>query len=302
MITVKEGIADFLLDQEARLNSERTIKDYKEKLQLWANYAGPDTRLTSVTAKELRLYVLHIRSRNLSRESIRSYIRNLRIFWSFAAKEYKIDNPMDSIKEPVRRKDRQPAGVANYDFIKLFEATDDSPNGIRDRAILCLFADTGARLGAITSLTMDSIDLIRRIGTVTEKGGVYHTIFWTHYTNSLLDQWLKVRPLTDERALFVSLREGRKVKALTRSGIYQVFKRLRLKAGVSGRCNPHSFRHNFARQYLLSGGDVVTLARILNHKDVNMTAQYYAIFDNNELSRLHNEHSPLLKMLDYKKG
>lgn len=296
MTTTQEALSEFLLDQQARLNSAKTIQDYREKISLWVKFAGECTDIASITRHDMRLYITHIRGRDLSRESIRSYIRSLRVFWKFASLEYRIDNAMETIKEP-KAKHRKPQGIKESDFIKLFNAIEDTETGIRDRAILCLFADTGARLGGIVSLQIDSIDTIRRYGIATEKGFHQRTLYWTYYTNQLIDKWITVRPPTESKSLFVSMQEGREHTGLTKSGVYQVLKRLKIKAGVTGKSNPHSFRHNFARQYLLSGGDVVTLAKILGHKDVNMTAEYYAIFDDKELSQLQNEHSPLLIML-----
>lgn len=295
MTTTMDALNEFLLDQQARLNSEKTIRDYREKLSLWIKHAG-NVSIEDITRHDMREYIEHTRQRGVSRETIRSYIRSLRVFWKFASVEYGIDNAMITIKEP-RSKKRQPQGIKESDFIKLFNAVEDTETGLRDQTILCLFADTGARLGGIVSMRVDEIDTIRRMGVVMEKGFHQRTIYWTYYTNQLIDKWLGVRPPTESNSLFVSMREGREATGLTKSGVYQILKRLKKKAGVTGKSNPHSFRHNFARQYLLSGGDVVTLAKILGHKDVNMTAEYYAIFDDRELSLLQNEHSPLLQML-----
>lgn len=299
MTTVNEALHEFLLDQQARLNSHRTIRDYQEKVGLWCRTVGESTSICDVTPHAMRSYIAGMMERDLARESIRSYIRCLRVYWKFVSQEYCVANPMETIKEPHRRKPR-PKAVHERDFIKLLEATDDSEAGIRDRAILLMFADTAARLGGIVSLKLDALDTIRRRATVVEKGYQHHTIYWTYYTNQALDRWLNVRPSCESDSVFVSMREGRDIDGLTKSGIYQVLKRLKGRAGVTGKANPHAFRHNFARQYLLSGGDVVTLARILGHKDVNLTADYYAIFDHNELAALQAEHSPVLMMLSTK--
>lgn len=296
MITTQDALNEFLLDQHARMNSDKTITMYRQTLELWIQYAGSTTCIENITKHDMREYIAHLRKRDLARDTIRSYINVLRGFFKFVSIEYQIPNAMETIKEPKRRI-KQPGGVKNSDFTRLFNAIEDTETGIRDRTILCMFADTGARLGAIVSLTVDSVDTIRRRGVVTEKGNKQHTIYWTHYTNELLDKWLEIRPATESDCLFVAMQEGREHGGLTKSGVYQIFRRLKTKAGVKGKTNPHSFRHNFAREYILSGGDVATLAKILNHKDVNMTAKHYAIFDHNELSQMHNEHSPLLKML-----
>jgi len=105
----------------------------------------------------------------------------------------------------------------------------------------------------------------------------------------MLRAWLLVRPGGSD-ALFVNLSTG---QALTESGVSQVLKRLKRRAGVRGRVNPHAFRHGFAREYLKNGGDLATLAKLLGHKDINTTTDFYAVFSEDELAELHEKFSPL---------
>ena len=57
----------------------------------------------------------------------------------------------------------------------------------------------------------------------------------------------------------------------------QVLKRLKGQAGITGRCSPHSLRHTFARSYLVNGGDVFSLQRILGHTTLDMVKRYVAL-------------------------
>lgn len=296
MPTLNDALDDFLLEQRIRLNSAKTIKDYTEKITMWTNFVGVDKPLENITIQDMRRYIDSLRARDLARETIRSYITALKVAWAFWSEEYGLEDVMERIKKPKASKPI-PKGISSKDFIRIFEATSDDRAGIRDRAILAILADTGSRRGGLVSLTIDSIDTDARRGIVIEKGFKQRTIFWTNYTNRLLRQWVAVRPRCKTDALFVSLREGRKSEALTGEGIYQILKRLKKKAGVTGRANPHAFRHNFARRYLLDKGDGVTLARLLGWADLRM-AEKYAIFDEDELAELQNEHSPLLQMLN----
>ena len=49
--------------------------------------------------------------------------------------------------------------------------------------------------------------------------------------------------------------------------------RLKSKLNLS-RLHPHMFRHTFARNYILNGGDLFTLQRILDHAEINTTRKY----------------------------
>ena len=62
-------------------------------------------------------------------------------------------------------------------------------------------------------------------------------------------------------------------EALTESAIESMFRRLADRADVP-RLHVHLLRHTFATTYLISGGDSLTLQRILGHETLEMTRRY----------------------------
>lgn len=296
MPTLSEAIADFLLEQKARLNTAKTIKDYSEKLTIWAVFAGQNNALCSITTNDMRQYIVSLSERGLARETIRSYITSLKVAWAWWSTEYGIEDAMERIKKPTKKK-QSPKSITTADFITLFEAAKGHDViSWRNRTLISMLADTGARRGELVSLTTN-VDIIHRNAQVTGKTGT-RQIYWTHYTNHLLFRWLSIRPACDSSALFVSIREGRPSEPLTGSGIRQILIRLKKKAGIRGRVNPHSFRHKFAQEYLKAGGDVVTLAHLGGWHDLKTIKEAYAVFSDAELSQLQEKNSPLLHMLE----
>jgi integrase/recombinase XerD len=59
--------------------------------------------------------------------------------------------------------------------------------------------------------------------------------------------------------------------------------------------HPHQLRNNFARQFLLNGGDLYTLSRILGHSSVTVTEKAYLDLTREEISKKYQHHSPLAK-------
>ena len=70
---------------------------------------------------------------------------------------------------------------------------------------------------------------------------------------------------------------SRKGKPLDRSYIWKMLKNLCETAGVSrDKVFPHNFRHLFARTYYSLNKDVIRLADILGHSNINTTRIYTA--------------------------
>ena len=58
------------------------------------------------------------------------------------------------------------------------------------------------------------------------------------------------------------------------------------------RVSPHTFRHTFAKFYILNGGDAFTLQRILGHSTMNMVRKYIQM-NGEDIKDQHHQFSPI---------
>ena len=162
---------------------------------------------------------------------------------------------------------------------------------LRNTVIILLMADAGIRLNELLTLTVDDIDLQRRVALLNGKGAKIRPVVFGVTTAAVLKRYLSLRAKVARcDKLLINTRT---FTALRTSGVHSMLNRLKKKAGVTGRVNPHSFRHAFAREYLKNGGDVSILSTLMGHSDVNTTRDFYAVFKTDELADLHLKYSPI---------
>jgi integrase/recombinase XerD len=149
----------------------------------------------------------------------------------------------------------------------------------RDRALLLLMYDTGARVQEIVDLNVRDIhDESRAFVQFQAKGGRQRTNVLGDATVTAIKRWLTVRgtPALDA-PVFVNTRGER----ITRSGISWIVertaKRAQLEPEHAARVTPHVIRHTTAMHLLEADVDITTVAAWLGHASLETTNEYVQI-------------------------
>ena len=301
---LSEAIEQLAIATRADGRSTRTVDSYRQKLAGLVRFLG-DVPIEGVTTADLRAWIAHLmdratlypgtdkaRSGTLSPFTIAGHIRSMKRLFNWLESEGVIDvNPAKRIKTPRPRR-KEPKGILWSDFLALLKTTEGGTViDVRDRAVIMFLFDTACRVAGLVGLTVDDIDIDHRRALVLEKGDKARAVFFTEWTAQALTAWLEVRPQDRGVWLFTSFK-GQSDK-LTARGVSHMLTRRAKRAGVTGPCNPHAFRHGFARHYLTSGGNLGTLSDIMGHSDVSVTKAFYGVFSRDELQREHDKYSPL---------
>ena len=275
------AIEHFLTAKAAEGASPKTIEWYRMVLGRAGRDLGVDRALDSLTSKELRAWLLTLRE-TLSPISVAGYVRGLKAFGGWCA--------TDELADAAALRGLQRPRVPH----KLVEPLDDvalrrmlDAASVRDRAIVLLMLDTGLRLSELAGLRPSDL---RPDGSlkVMGKGARERIVPVGGVARQALARSLRQASVTDADAAIFRARGG---GALGARGVQQVFKRLKVRARIPGRCSPHTLRHTFARAYLLHGGDAFSLQRMLGHSTLDMVKRYVALADT-DLAARHLVASP----------
>mgnify|MGYP000979665886 CR=1 FL=1 len=302
-MNLDKAAREFLIAQSADGRTAATLRWYRVLIAempgaviRWLSSRGVH-ELERVTTNDLRLYIVWLRAQVSERtgaphseSTTNSYIRALHRFFSWCAVEYDKPNPMKGIRFP-KEPEQKPKAIDLEDVTKMLATCGEDASGLRNRALMLFLLDTGARAGGVCGLLVEDIDLVNRRARVTEKGGKERIVVFTAFTASALENWAVQR--AGAPYFFYNLETFQK---LTPDGLRRILLNIARRAKVTGRVNPHSFRHAFAREYLLAGGDLATLSKLMGHRDVKTTASNYAVFTDPELADRHEQFSPVKKL------
>lgn len=280
----------FLTDRRSRQFSQNTIRYYTVELGLFARYL--DTikvvYIEELTATILRNYILSLEERRNAGGQLVSF-RAIRAFlnWTWNELELETRNPMSKLQAPKVSADPQP-GISLANIQKMIDACAGGMNEQRDRTILLVLLDCGARAFEVLAVKLADVDLLTGEVTIKKgKGGKSRVAFLGQRARKELRKYLKTREGLTPNATLFATDEG---NALTYSGLRQILRRAANRAGVE-EPGAHDFRRAFCLALLRQGVDLVSISRLMGHQDINLIRRY-ANQNTEDLKIAHNRASP----------
>jgi len=310
-----ELIEGFHLYCVAEGKRPKTISWYLPKLQYLRDYLRRNdmpTNPTLITTNHLRAFLVHlstevtkgqnhplkpITNKPISPFTVAAYARTVKAFFSWAEREgYLEQNPTRLLKVP--KVPYKVVQTLTEDQIRRLLAAIDltRPNGFRDRCMVLLFLDTGMRVSGLAHLETSKVDLQRGELRVMGKGSKERIVPIGAMVQRALWKYIHGhRPIpTHEnvRNLFIS-QQG---YGLTPDRIYRLIANYGRRAGLKGvRCSPHTMRHTMAKNFLLNGGDLFSLQKILGHSSLDVV-RLYVNLASEDVRIQHRKHSPVDRM------
>lgn len=297
---------DFLSNMHTEENlSDETIKDYggslisylqylkKEKYKLETAEDKVDILdidkelLNSQRKKHLRKYLEHLQNDKNNSEGTRSKkVSAIKKFFAYLYDEEYIDNnPAYSLKKP-RLPKRQPVYLELNETETLLESIDGDYK-VRDYAIISLFLNGGLRISELINVDIDHFkgDILRVIG----KGNKERDVSINEACFEAINNYLKVRPNVDGKALFISEKKNR----ISKKAVSNLVQKHIEAAGLdSEKYTCHKLRSTCAT--LMSEHGKIPLEQIrdvLGHENVQTTLFYVGV--NKDLLRNATKSNPL---------
>ena len=304
-------IKSYVLCMKAEGKSPKTIESYLLSLKHLSKFLDstyPNTQVRGISVSHIREFILYLQndvtrwqespyikaSGGLSPFTVQTYIRPIRSFWSWLCSEGHTEaNPLRRLKIP--KAPRKIIQTFSQDQINsMLKACDlHSPIGYRDYVIILLFCDTGIRVSELINLEMDDVDLLLSTLTITGKGDKQRIVPFGGYVRRILRRYMNNHRIKPESRVIKTLFLTQEGLPMKRRRVLLRIRQIGKKANIDNvRCSPHTFRHTFAKQYLLNGGDVFTLQQILGHSSLEVV-KIYLNLQPEEVTSKYMQYSPM---------
>lgn len=201
--------------------------------------------------------------RNYKPASVNSVLSSLNSFFEY---KERYDCKVKSLKIQKRIFASKDKELSKAEYERLLDAAKSKRNE-RLYLLMQTICSTGIRVSEVRFVTTEAVKT--GVAVIHCKGKL-RQVFLPKALCKALRQYVGKKKITSG-SVFVS-RTG---KPLDRSNIWTDMKKLCESAGVSkNKVFPHNLRHLFARTYYSLQKDIVRLADILGHSNVNTTRIY----------------------------
>jgi integrase/recombinase XerD len=285
---------------------------YSKRIVPLINHLGRDKPVSSILDIDIREWYIEMENQSFkwggssshpvakggySPSYLHSLVRACKYFFGWLMKKGIIeDDPSSNLALPRLPKTGR-KGISDRNAKKILaiaKAGTGDDLQVRNYAILRFLESTGARLGGIASLTLDSLSIednepLCRRAIVFEKGEKSRSVFMTPKALEAVKAWLNERPDIDSDFVFLGKKNGT-WSPLSKNGIYQIIKRHAQASGVDKNWSPHQWRHRLGRKLAQNGMSLGMISQIMGHADVAITVNYYGGFAVGELQSAYDRY------------
>ncbi len=281
-----------------RQYSSNTVKSYERDLKNFLNFLK-DLKIENLEAIEvihLRYYQLYLKKNNCEPTTIARKLSSLRSFFKFLYKNQLIKQNLANYLTNPKIPKKIPSIPTEEEINNFIEEIKEKDFlSLRDRALLELIYGSGLRVGEVSNLTLDQINMDLKIIRVLGKGKKERVVPFGKKAYEALGKYLVVRERLlsnlkkDNPFVFLNFR-GEK---LTDRGIRYIIKKLGQKKGIS-YLHPHTLRHAFATHLLNAGADLRSIQKMLGHSSL-ITTEIYTKVNYEHLLKIYMKAHPRAK-------
>jgi integrase/recombinase XerD len=273
--------------------AKNSLSSYAIDLRHFGHYlSDAELDLDRVERIHIVKYFQTLRGAGISARSVARALAAIRgLFRFLMAERHLKTDPTENLENP-KLWSTLPKAILPSEVETLLAAPDrNTPEGLRDAAMLELLYATGLRVSELIKVRIDDVVLDAGFLRTMGKGSKERIVPFGDTAKEVIVLYMeKGRPELDKHAdpgLFLS-RLGR---PMSRQSFWMKIVRYAREAGIRTHISPHVLRHSFATHLLENGADLRSVQMMLGHADIS-TTQIYTHVSRARLQRMYESFHP----------
>lgn len=257
--------------------SEQTIKGYKVNYNVFKRFIGGETPIMEIQSDTVDDFILYLREFNNCNDiTINSYLRSIRAFLYFGMEV----GYLEKFIVHIPKADKKLKETYTDKELKLLLK---KPN-IKD----CKFIEyrmwvfsnyllaTGNRISSVLNIQVENLDFENNLIYVHKmKNRRSQILPMSRTLSTILQEYLIYRSGEPTDYVFCTV-TGEKSSL---RGYQDALADYNHARGVV-KTSAHLYRHTFAKKWILNGGDIFRLQKMLGHSDLTVVKEYVQMFGN----------------------
>ena len=319
-MTLKEALELFLKDYPNEKDlSVRTLSAYRKDLEQFVESCTPQQTIEDLNTAEVRQFVDWLRKSSFTDASIKRKIASLKVFFNYLEfNDHITVSPLRKLKITFQEERQMPDVLTTREVHRLLQSPamkvktledevrehpgDDRLKRrwffvLRDRTILELLYSTGMRIGELSMLNVEDINLTEKTVSIEGRGGRERVgYFASEDVKKILKIYLAERTRIDTRegALFLNRKNSR----LSIHSVENIFRKYVRLAGIKRHITPHALRHTVAAMLLKNGADIRLVQNLLGHASITTTQIYTEMVSSTPKNTLKDMHQRTKMQVD----
>lgn len=289
-LSIQDCFDKYIKKCTVRNLSEKTISVYRKHYRILAEYFDVQSPISSITSDIMDDFIVYVKeTHNCNDISINSLLRSIRAFLYFAMENGNI-SPVFTIHMLKTEKKIKPT-YSNEELSLLLKKPNKDKCSFTEFRIWALsnyLLATGNRISSALDLKICDIDFDNGVIQINKtKNRKSQIIPLSKTLETVLTEYLSIRGGEPTDYVFCNS-YGEKGDMRTYE---DAIARYNISRGVT-KTSAHLYRHTFAKNWILNGGDIFRLQKILGHSDLTVVKEYVNMFSN-ELSIDFDKFNPL---------
>lgn len=271
--TLKTAEKEFYRHNEVKGLAKATQRTYQIYVGCFVEWCGKDKLLSDITTKTIDDYMCKKADDGNKPVSIASNITHIRRFFNFCASRgymTKLDITIPKyeveLKEPYTDEEMK---------LLLRRPRTNSWVEYRNWAMVNYFYATGQRLSTVINIKVKHVDLDNaQVKLIWNKDKIQKWMPLSSAIVKVLREYIFISELEEEDYLFPEYEGG----PLHKRSVESALENYNHSRGVQ-KTGIHLFRHTFAKNYIINGGNAVKLQKLMNHKSLEQTMKYVNLYN-----------------------